>query len=175
MNIYTPYTYLIGWSSTNTYYYGARYAKDAHPSDLWQSYFTSSKYVKDYREKHGDPDIIEVRKTFTTPQDALLWEERVLKKIHMSDYWDNWLNKNISGWIFCSEHSEATRKRISEARKGVKKSEKSRKKMSEAHVKNYDNPEYRKKMHDIKKSEEYRQKMSASIKAWHAKRKAASS
>jgi len=38
-----PYTYLIGWSNLNTWYYGRRTSKNCHPSDLWQKYFTSSK------------------------------------------------------------------------------------------------------------------------------------
>jgi hypothetical protein len=38
MNIYnTPYTYLIGWSNQNKYYYGVRYAKDCHPNDFWDN------------------------------------------------------------------------------------------------------------------------------------------
>ena len=60
-----PYTYLIGWSKLNKYYYGVRYAKNCHPSDLWTKYFTSSKYVKQFREENGEPDIIEIRKTFS--------------------------------------------------------------------------------------------------------------
>jgi hypothetical protein len=63
MNIYIPYTYVIGWSSLQKYYYGVRYAKNCNPLDLWVSYFTSSKRVAHYREKFGEPDIIQIRKT----------------------------------------------------------------------------------------------------------------
>lgn len=59
MNIYTPYTYHIAWTSIDKHYYGVRYAKNCHPSDLWQTYFTSSKHVKNTRERYGEPDIIE--------------------------------------------------------------------------------------------------------------------
>ncbi len=64
MSIYIPYTYIIGWSLYNKYYYGVRYAKNCNPNDLWKTYFTSSKYVKEFRNNHGEPDIIQVRKTF---------------------------------------------------------------------------------------------------------------
>lgn len=42
MYIYTPYTYLIGWSKHNIWYYGKRTAKNCHPNDFWVTYFTSS-------------------------------------------------------------------------------------------------------------------------------------
>ena len=59
----TPYTYLLGWSEHNTWYYGVRYAKGCHPSDIWKKYFTSSKHVKNFVKMHGDPDVIEDRKS----------------------------------------------------------------------------------------------------------------
>jgi len=58
------YTYCIGWTVNNVSYYGVRYAKNCHPSDLWVTYFTSSKFVKIHRENYGEPDIIKIRKTF---------------------------------------------------------------------------------------------------------------
>lgn len=91
MAIYTPYTYLIGWSNTKRWYYGARYAKSSkclyetgcHPDDLWVTYFTSSKVVKMYVLEHGDPDIIEIRKTFSNEKDAIEWERKVLCKMNV--------------------------------------------------------------------------------------------
>jgi hypothetical protein len=85
MNIYTPYTYLIGWSDFKVYYYGVRFAKNCHPDDLWKTYFTSSKQVKRFREKHGEPDIIQIRKKFQCPERAKLWEGNVLKKMKVKD------------------------------------------------------------------------------------------
>lgn len=82
MSIYIPFTYIIGWSSLNTYYYGRKTAKGCHPSDLWKNYFTSSNYVKDFRKLHGEPDIIQIRKTFPNNPDACkLWESKVLEKL----------------------------------------------------------------------------------------------
>lgn len=80
-----PYTYLIGWTKHNKFYYGVRYAKDCHPDELWQSYHTSSKHVQRFREKHGEPDIIQVRKTFKDAKSACLWENKVLKRINAKD------------------------------------------------------------------------------------------
>ena len=79
MNNY--YTYLIGWSSINRWYYGCQYGKNSNPNNLWTNYFTSSKVVKDCRTKYGEPDIIEVRKTFSDKNKCLDWEHRVLEKL----------------------------------------------------------------------------------------------
>jgi len=59
-----PYCYFIGWSHLKVYYYGVKYATGSHPSCFWKKYFTSSSLVKKYREKYGDPDIIQIRKVF---------------------------------------------------------------------------------------------------------------
>ena len=99
MNIYTandrtPYTYLLGWSQYNRWYYGVRYGKGCHPDDLWKTYFTSSDHVKRYRKEYGEPDIIQVREIFDSSLVARLWEDRVLKKIP-KDKRKLWLNKRF--------------------------------------------------------------------------------
>jgi hypothetical protein len=113
----TPYTYLIGWSSVGKYYYGVRYAKDCNPEDLWVSYFTSSKLVKEYRKKIGEPDIIKVRKIFKTAENAIEWERKVILRMNML-YEDKWLNMNCAAAIRISELSEEHKKRISLSNKG---------------------------------------------------------
>ena len=95
---YKPYTYLIGWSSLNKFYYGVRYAKNCHPSDLWKEYFTSSKIVKKYRTLYGEPDIIEIRKTFSDMNSAIIWEQKVLKRVKVLIL-EKWLNANVAGAI----------------------------------------------------------------------------
>jgi hypothetical protein len=97
MDIYTniPYTYRIGWSKTGMNYYGVRYAVDCHPSDLFATYFTSSDYVAEYIKEHGLPDIIEVRKTFTSEDrvnHARNFEHRVLRRMKVKSR-DDYLNK----------------------------------------------------------------------------------
>lgn len=109
MNIYTtsddylPYTYLIGWSQLDKWYYGSKTSKSkqhiANPKTLWNGYYTSSAYVKKFRELHGEPDIICVRRTFKSREQALLWEHKVLKRLGVGKS-TKWLNKSISGSKF---------------------------------------------------------------------------
>ena len=93
----TPYTYLIGWSKQNKFYYGVRYARNCDPSELWVTYKTSSKHVKNFISKHGNPDIIQIRKTFNTPDAARLWEHKVLRRLKVTSN-DKYINQtdNIS-------------------------------------------------------------------------------
>ena len=88
----TPYTYLIGWSGLDKWYYGVRYAKGCHPTDFWVTYFTSSEVVDEFRKTHGEPDVIEIRKIFDDSRDARRWESRVLKRINVKAS-DNFLNR----------------------------------------------------------------------------------
>ena len=101
MNIYAedyiPYTYLIGWSLLNKWYYGVRYAKGCNPNDLWTTYFTSSSKVNDFRKLNGDPDIIQVRKIFNTPFKAKTWEDNVLLSIP-KDKRVYWLNSKFGAF-----------------------------------------------------------------------------
>jgi hypothetical protein len=94
MNCHTPYTYLIGWSQLNTWYYGVRYAKACDPTDFWTSYFTSSKYVKNFRVKNGEPDILQIRKTFRDKESAQTWETKVLQRMRVIGD-ERFLNKAI--------------------------------------------------------------------------------
>lgn len=98
MSIYIPYTYLIGWSKLDRWYYGVEYGqydKVANPSNLWTTYFTSSKVVAQYRQKHGKPDVIEVRKTFKNSKNAIIWEQKVLKRMSVVSS-KKWLNAHNS-------------------------------------------------------------------------------
>ena len=88
----TPYTYLIGWPEHNRYYYGVRFAKGCHPSELWVKYFTSSKTVEDFVRMYGAPTLKEVRKVFISADKARLWENKVLKRIGVVQK-QEWLNK----------------------------------------------------------------------------------
>ena len=92
-----PYTYFLLNKITGEKYYGVRYAKDCHPGELWSTYFTSSKYVKQRIDKHGKESFyFEVRRTFETPAAARDWEERVLRKLNILKN-SIWLNKNVCG------------------------------------------------------------------------------
>ena len=97
-DIYTPYTYLIGWTEHKIWYYGVRFAKGCNPLDLWNPYKTSSKYVKQFIEKYGDPDVIQIRKTFNNSESAQQWEEKVLQKMNVVKRKD-FLNKTDTNKI----------------------------------------------------------------------------
>ena len=128
------YTYLIGWSGLRKYYYGVRYSKTADPKDLWVSYFTSSKAVNNFRKAHGEPDIIQIRKTFSDKDDARLWEHKVLRRMKVVKN-DFWLNKtdNISISSDCNHSwTEKSRKKASDSHKGLKFSEQHKLNLSKA-------------------------------------------
>lgn len=93
-----PYTYFIKWPHLNKWYYGVRYAKGCDPKEFWIKYFTSSSHVKNLLEKHGNPDIIQIRKTFRDAEKAVLWEKNVLQKMNVLHREDS-LNMNIAGSI----------------------------------------------------------------------------
>lgn len=90
-----PYTYLIGWSKLDKWYYGVRYAKGCNPNDLWVKYFTSSNNVKKFRKANGEPDVIQIRRIFDNKSKALLWEHKVLKRMKVLKNNQLWLNKSI--------------------------------------------------------------------------------
>jgi len=89
---HTPFTYLIGWTNLNKWYYGVRYAKNCHPSDLWTTYFTSSPIVKQFIEDNGHPDVIQVRKIFNNVLASRQWEDKVQRKLNVI-HDQKWLNR----------------------------------------------------------------------------------
>ncbi|CAB4122660.1 hypothetical protein UFOVP29_49 [uncultured Caudovirales phage] len=104
-----PYTYLIGWSKYNKWYYGVRYANGCNPTDLWVTYKTSSKYVKRFLLLYGDPDIIIIRKTFSNKDKARLWENRVLTRMKVTES-DKWLNETNNLSISYEKGIEGSKK-----------------------------------------------------------------
>ena len=88
-----PFTYLLKHIPTNKYYYGVRYKKGCHPKDIWTKYFTSSKKVKGLIKRYGKKSFIfEIRKIFKNPNQAINWENKVLKRIK-AIYRDDFLNQ----------------------------------------------------------------------------------
>lgn len=120
MTIYNiPYTYQIIWSATGMKYYGVRYAKDCDPGDLWKTYFTSSTTVADYVKEYGDPDIIQIRKTFSghdAVQRARSWEHIVLRRLKVIERSD-FLNQSDSRSI-CPVASSKARTGVAPGNKG---------------------------------------------------------
>lgn len=96
------YTYLVGWSKLDVWYYGCRYAKNCSPQELWIKYFTSSKLVKNFRKIHGEPDVIQIRKTFDSELSARTWEYKVLKRMKVKNS-SRWLNQTDNIFPFYSK------------------------------------------------------------------------
>lgn len=151
-----PYTYYLFHVPTRKKYYGVQYSKKAHPNNLWKTYFSSSKSVKKLIEQYGkDSFKVEIRKTFSSQTEALCWEQRVLQKLNVPQK-EEWLNVHIHGSNFYQivrtpehqkkiadanrgqkrrkwKHSEETKKKMSDSKKGKKLSEEHIKKIIEAH------------------------------------------
>jgi len=161
-----PYTYLIGWSSHNVYYYGVRFSQNCHPNDLWKTYFTSSKYVQEFRLKHGEPDVISIRREFLTAKLAQLWEAKVLKRLNVRNS-EKWLNKTDTSLYYTTNgmlgksHSLQTINKMQKPKSDITKQ-----KMSLAKKHSYygnNNPFYN-KTH----SEEFKHKQSNRMKTRQA-------
>lgn len=140
MNIYQPYTYYIAWSEHNQHYYGVRYADSCHPGDFWASYFTSSRVVHQLREELGEPDIIQIRKTFSDKLSAIEWEHRVLRRLRVMDK-DSWVNRHIGKAPF---FHESHRENLKEAAKNRQISDKGRVMLSKRSKKLWADTQYKK-------------------------------
>lgn len=81
---YKPYTYAIGWSKQNIWYYGVRFSKKSYVGDIWINYFTSSSIVNEFVNDYGDPDIIKVMKVFETVDEAIAHEHKFLKRVKVN-------------------------------------------------------------------------------------------
>ena len=172
-NIYQPYTYFIKWSEHDRQYYGVRYTQELNyrspEDDLWIVYFSSSPEVEEFREKHGEPDIVQVRRKFNDPDKARLWEHKVLKRMNVAND-DRWLNRSdglslprmvgknhpmygITGENhprYNTKQSRETKKKISNALTGRKLSDEHKRKISEAN-KGENNPNWGRKLSDERK------------------------
>jgi len=111
------YTYLIGWTKHNKWYYGVRFSKKSRPGELWVTYFTSSKYVKEFAGLNGDPDVIQIRKKFTEKTKAIIWESTVLKRLDVVHN-SMWLNRTDNQAIR-GTHTYKYREPWNKGKKGV--------------------------------------------------------
>lgn len=69
---------------------------------MWVRYFTSSKIVKAYVEKHGNPDVIKISREFADSASARNHESRFLKRVDAKNS-DRWLNQTNGGKDFCTK------------------------------------------------------------------------
>lgn len=78
------FTYLVKNKITGRWYYGVRYRKNCKISDLFTIYFTSSNEVKSDIKLYGVTAFeYEIRKQFNSVENALSWECKVLKRMHV--------------------------------------------------------------------------------------------
>lgn len=110
-----PYLYAVGWTSLNKFYVGVRYAKACHPSELWNGYYTSSRYVKDLAREYGDPDYLDILGTYSTPQEAVDAEVEALEKFGLHLHPD-FLNKSAGRAISFDAEVRARMSSIARAR-----------------------------------------------------------
>jgi hypothetical protein len=133
MNNITPYTYLIKFKPTGQVYYGLRFKNvrlnRTPEDDLMHYYTTSSDQINSLLKEHGlEAFDWEVRKTFKTQEDAMLWESKVLRRCKVL-HDTKWFNQNIAGR---KVPSESGLKVISETHKGIPKSAEHAKKIGDA-------------------------------------------
>jgi len=146
MNLkYIPYTYYIKWTKTGKWYYGVEYGsttKISNPTNLWTTYFTSSKAVSEYRKIHGEPDIIVISKIFENADDAILHEAKFLKRVNAVSNTNSLNGHNSDGLSYKAKIvSEETRQKISNIHKGVSKSPETRSKQSISRKKYFESEE----------------------------------
>lgn len=117
-----PYTYIITHSITGEFYIGSRSANRTQAStDLWRSYFTSSKLILERIKSEGtDSFVAQVINEFDTPEEAFAAEQLLISE-HISN--PLCLNKTyqLNGkQAFLTtgtkrEHSTETRQKISQS------------------------------------------------------------
>ena len=119
ITIYTPFTYCLTFLPTGKRYYGVRYAKGCHPSQLWTTYFTSSETISDLIEEHGkDAFTFEVRKTFIDRDSANAWETKFLTRINAAKH-PEWLNDHNGGKNFYTTPETVQKAKETKIRNGT--------------------------------------------------------
>lgn len=178
MNNIVAYTYRIKCKVTGKSYYGIKYSRDCNTSDLWNTYFTSSKYVHELIKKYGKYSfLVEIRKTFSDIEKARKWESEVLRRLKVRNN-DNWINchDNTSFPIMIGENNPMFgqkrnfdynwRYKLGSSKRGKKLSEDEKKKLSISHRKMWNNYTQEEKERRVKhlKNKDFEEKRLNSIK-----------
>lgn len=102
-----PYFYILKHKYTGRLYVGSQYGKTSNPSNIWSTYFTSSKFIKEIILNEGK-DSFEVLKV-TERLDARKYEARYLQRCYRlfgkDKFMDLFINRNIAPGILLSEES----------------------------------------------------------------------
>jgi hypothetical protein len=113
------YVYRITFLPTDQYYIGYRGSKNATPSDLLATYFTSSKVVARLIKEHGvDKFAKEILAEFDTGVEAYEYEQQLLRE-HDVEANTQMLNKRLTSCALDTfkYHTEKTRAQMSESRR----------------------------------------------------------
>ena len=135
---YSPYVYVITENDSGRMYIGCRTAREAKPSDLGTTYYTSSKLVKS--KWRNDPDSFSITQIIecTTKEETYSLEESMQREVNAHRN-PNYLNKNINGKDFNVagskhnvgfKHSEQSKLKMSTAHKGKVVSDGTKQKLS---------------------------------------------
>lgn len=79
------YIYKITFSKTSQYYFGGRYSKKADPSELGETYFTTSSLVQNLLFTHGKDNVIFEVIEISNDKDACLAKECSLINEHRNE------------------------------------------------------------------------------------------
>jgi len=111
----TPYIYKILHKPSGRYYIGSQYGKNSDPNNLWKTYITSSKYIKELIATTGK-DSFEIIK-IVPREDAREYEAKLLKRLYnffgKEKFLSIMINRNISPGILLTDDiiSKANKKR----------------------------------------------------------------
>jgi len=153
-----PYTYYLYHIPTGKKYYGVKFGKRSNPNLFWVAggYFSSSRRVKELIDQYGiDSFKAEVRKIFSSAEEAVKYEYRFLCKVNAVRK-NDWLNQSAIGAKFFCIMDDDARKKVSEymkqRMKNFKPTEESNRKRSETLKGRIITEETRKKMSEVQKN-----------------------
>lgn len=80
-----PFVYSLSFrnpkTGSNHWYIGVKYGKNSHPSDLWKSYFSSSKVIQQLLVEYGSSSFkAKIVKTFQDEKSARAYEEKLIRR-----------------------------------------------------------------------------------------------
>ena len=136
------YVYKITFLPTDQYYIGYRGSKNATPSDLLATYFTSSKVVARLIKEHGvDKFAKEILAEFDTGIEAYEYEQQLLRE-HDVESNTQMLNKRLTSCALdvFKKHTEKSRAQMSESRRHLWNNTEYRDSVSSAVRKSWQDP-----------------------------------
>lgn len=140
LKLNSPYVYVITEVSSGKKYIGCRTARDASPTELGNTYFTSSKYIKSKWKSDTASFVVDEIIVCSSKEAAYSLEESMQRDV-VAHRNPEYLNKNINGKHFNVagskhnvgfRHSEESKRKMSIAHSGKKLSCNHKRKLSES-------------------------------------------